>query len=578
MASISHPSFSSLNLSISLHPFPFVFPLLPCFMHHLKNHANLANLKGMTVFSKLHAMEGRSDWDWRLCGATTLSSNNHSAFAAPVITPELNSCVPPAIPDPCYNCCPPSPTSPTSPVIDFKFPTNNTLLRVRQPAHSVSYKYLDKYKEAVSLMKALPPDDPRNFTQQANVHCAYCDGGYSQNGFPNCELQVHASWLFFPFHRLYLYFYERILGSLIGDPTFALPFWNWDNPPGMEIPQFYTDQSSPLYDPLRDACHQPPVIVDLNYNNDQLGTDPKQQIETNLCTMYRQVVSQGKLPSLFLGKAYRAGYPPNPGKGSLENAPHNTVHAWTGSELSVDMGELYSAARDPIFFAHHSNVDRMWNIWKTDITGGRRKDFTDHDWLDSSFLFYNENKKLVRVKVRDSLDSRKLGYDYQCVDIPWLNSKPTSKYPRPVPRQAPNILSFPLTLINISRTSVKRPKHELGSDEEKEEVLVIDIEYDKTKGIKFDVFINDQGDDQIQPTDSEFGGSFVNLPHSHLHRDENYKRTNTSFRLGITDLLEEFKVKDDDSIAVTLVPRYGEKPVIIKGIKIKLVSLDNETI
>ncbi|MFS7947023.1 putative catechol oxidase [Helianthus anomalus] len=44
------------------------------------------------------------------------------------------------------------------------------------------------------------------------------------NGFPDIEIQIHNSWLFFPFHRWYLYFYERILGKLINDPTFALPF------------------------------------------------------------------------------------------------------------------------------------------------------------------------------------------------------------------------------------------------------------------------------------------------------------------------------------------------------------------
>ncbi|MCD9559963.1 hypothetical protein HAX54_018344 [Datura stramonium] len=43
-------------------------------------------------------------------------------------------------------------------------------------------------------------------------------------GFPNLELQVHSSWLFLPFHRCYLYFFERILGSLINDPTFVMPF------------------------------------------------------------------------------------------------------------------------------------------------------------------------------------------------------------------------------------------------------------------------------------------------------------------------------------------------------------------
>ena len=92
-----------------------------------------------------------------------------------------------------------------------------------------------------------------------------------------------------------------------------------------------------------------------------------------------------------------------------------------------NMGNFYSIARDPIFFLHHANVDRMWSVWKT--LGGKRRDFTDPDWLDAGFLFYDENAQLIRVKVRESLDTKKLGYVYQDVDvdIPWLKSKPTPR-------------------------------------------------------------------------------------------------------------------------------------------------------
>ncbi|MCH82255.1 polyphenol oxidase [Trifolium medium] len=139
-------------------------------------------------------------------------------------------------------------------------------------------------------MKTLPSNDPRSFTQQANVHCAYCDGAYSQVGFPNLDIQLHNSWLFYPLHRWYLYFYERILGSLINDPTFALPFWNYDAPDGMQFPSIYTDITS-LYDKLRNANHQPPTLIDLNYDGDDENDDGVDKISSNLTIMYRQVVS-----------------------------------------------------------------------------------------------------------------------------------------------------------------------------------------------------------------------------------------------------------------------------------------------
>ncbi|KAE7995626.1 hypothetical protein FH972_000401 [Carpinus fangiana] len=56
------------------------------------------------------------------------------------------------------------------------------------------------------------------------------------------------------------------------------------------------------------------------------------------------------------------------------------------------------------------------------------------------------------------------------------------------------------------------------------------------------------------PNKSEFAGSFVNVPHKHKHG----KKLNTILRLGISDLLEDLDAEDDDTVVVTLVPRYGK--------------------
>ncbi|XWS19563.1 hypothetical protein CRYUN_Cryun31cG0026200 [Craigia yunnanensis] len=508
------------------------------------------------------------------------SLNDPFAFAAPIGAPDLTKCGRADLPAGAkpVNCCPP----PSTKILDFKLPPSNAPLRTRPAAHLVDNAYLAKFSRALELMKALPADDPRSFIQQANVHCAYCDGAYHQVGFPDLGLQVHNSWLFFPFHRYYLYFFEKILGKLIDDPAFAIPFWNWDSPAGMQMPAIYTNPNSPLYDKFRNANHKPPSLLDLDFNGTDESSSAKDQISSNLNIMYRQMVSNGKTAKLFLGNAYRSGDEPDPGAGSLENIPHGPIHIWCGDNTQrnfEDMGNFYSAGRDPIFYAHHSNVDRMWSVWKT--LGGKRTDFTDSDWLDSAFLFYDENANLVRVKVRDCLDTRKLGYDYQKVDIPWSSTKPTprrliSKVKRAVgvahaaetKKKVLSNVQFPLVLNNVVRLEVARPKKSRSKKEkeEEEEVLVIEnIEFDRDQLLKFDVYVNDEDDTTIGPDNTEFAGSFVNVPHKHKHG----KKMTISLRLGLTDLLEELDAEDDDGVVVTLVPKYGKGLAKIGGIKIE---------
>ncbi|KAH7652229.1 polyphenol oxidase protein [Dioscorea alata] len=474
------------------------------------------------------------------------------------------------------NCCPPYKSN--SKIIDFKLPSPTSPMRVRPAAHLVDSAYLNKYRRAVQLMRELPASDPRNFMQQANVHCAYCDGAYDQVGFPDLELQVHNSWLFFPWHRYYLYFNERILGKLIGDETFALPYWNWDAQAGMRLPSIYTTPSTSLYDALRDAKHQPPKVIDLDYNLTDQNLPDQEQIDQNLTTMYRQVVTNNT-PELFLGAAYRRGDQPNPGAGSLENVPHGPVHLWTGDRTQPnieDMGTFYSAGRDPIFFAHHGNIDRLWYIWQTKVAAKNNSGFKDTDWLDAAFLFYDENAQLVRVKVRDCLDNKLLRYTYQEVDIPWLRKRPTPKAAKAAARSAITEATFPLTLTAAASATVRRPRVGRSQAEKagETEVLVVEgIQYPRDKAIKFDVFINAPSNfRQMRANASEFVGSFVNVPHTHRSRDSQMAAGTTRLKLSMTEPLEDIGADDDEDIIITLVPRTGTETVIIGGLSIEFSS------
>ena len=53
----------------------------------------------------------------------------------------------------------------------------------------------------------------------------------------------------------------------------------------------------------------------------------------------------------------------------IENGPHRLIHVIIGGHMRTN----YSPA-DPLFYLHHSNVDRIWSMWQ---------DYWDHDTLDA---------------------------------------------------------------------------------------------------------------------------------------------------------------------------------------------------
>ena len=55
---------------------------------------------------------------------------------------------------------------------------------------------------------------------------------------------------------------------------------------------------------------------------------------------------------------------------------HNTIHSWLGGRDPHSMSSLDFAAYDPVFFLHHSNLDRLWAIWQ-ELQRYRKLSFND---------------------------------------------------------------------------------------------------------------------------------------------------------------------------------------------------------
>ncbi|VAI53373.1 unnamed protein product [Triticum turgidum subsp. durum] len=471
-------------------------------------------------------------------------------------------------------------------VVDFSaLPPPNGPLRVRRPAHLVGAdaEYVRKYEAGVQMMRDLDASgDPRSFKSQAAIHEAYCNFHYKVTAAAVAatrtagaiDLDVHFSSIFAPWHRMYIYFFERIIGELIGDSAFALPYWNWDAPDGMMLPPIFNNASSPLYDANRDPAHVN-AVMDLNKgpgaeNDLPLCTDDACVKENNLSVIYRQMAVDTALQ--FHGNKFCAGGTPG-SPGSLENAAHTAVHIWVGG----NMGVLGTAGHDPVFYSHHANVDRMWHLWTTALgnddflgtgTGG-------DDWRDTSFVFYDEKRRPVHISVRDVLDAGRLGYTYEEKEtLEWLDKRP--KPATGIDRSAaqpgvPAALSFPVALKKGRKeyVTVERPEEAWasgGSSKKAPEVLVVDVTIDPCEYAKFDVLVNvPKGQEaRVGPQDTEFAGSFENLPHG---GGDGGGRGMGRLR----ELVEDLGCGQDRRLDVTLVPRAGEM-VVVDAVRVELCN------
>lgn len=108
----------------------------------------------------------------------------------------------------------------------------------------------------------------------------------------------------------------------------------------------------------------------------------------------------------------------------LEGLPHNKVHNYIGGVGPLDLGPYgfmtnFLSPVDPVFFLHHANIDRLWDVWT------RKQQSLDLPYLpqgqdlatlsNEPFLFFVDgNGKYVGNSVaRDYLSVAKFDYDYE---------------------------------------------------------------------------------------------------------------------------------------------------------------------
>lgn len=446
---------------------------------------------------------------------------------------------------------------------------------------------LSSYAKAITAMLKLPPSDPRNWYRNAFVHTLDCP---------------HGNWWFPVWHRGYLGWFERTCRELSGDPDFALPFWDWTALPrvpkqffqGVLNPAdpayissyqaFYTQLSNPMsalwqsfsaaqskemslrgYNSMNDVWAQvqgdpmfvpPPGVRALTATSPGFDRPTKKAVA--LSTIMKSLA-----PKDFISFASDQApfHSQSAGFGILEGQPHNNVHNCVGGLMEDMLSTI-----DPLFFLHHANIDRLWDVWtrkqqKLNLpTLPTEADL--QSWTSEPFLFFHDEngKPVSQTTAGDYAVIGNFGYAYEhgSGESAVISAAPQ---PHAAPHQSftGGITNHALALGAPAQSQVSVPESVLQPAQQSNIFAKVTIQNPPSAhGFSFNVFVNPPADTAGLNEESPSYAATLQFFGAHHHEGP------VSFTVPIGDTLKalaaQHMLKANTPLRIVVIPQ--SKPTL----------------
>ncbi|KAI1662918.1 Di-copper centre-containing protein [Daldinia decipiens] len=241
---------------------------------------------------------------------------------------------------------------------------------VRKEWRSLSADERDSYISAVHCLAKQPSKLGLSTTQ-------YDDFPFVHNALNN---DIHFVASFLPWHRYYVHIYEQALKEC--GYTGAAAYWDWT------LDSDDTPKSS-IWDPVTgvggNGDPNTPVTID-GYTYKCVSDGPFKDLrpayltDTYVPHCLRRNFNNG---SDSIGDMFSPRYTPDavakihalPDYDSfrinLENGPHGAIHSAVAGDLMPA-----TSPNDPLFFLHHTQIDRLWSLWQQVDPETRVNDFS----------------------------------------------------------------------------------------------------------------------------------------------------------------------------------------------------------
>lgn len=468
---------------------------------------------------------------------------------------------------------------------------NSKIKFVRKNANSAAAQAdLEALQKALSIMRKLNCDSTLSWYYQGAMHWVpdtvavnpFCDSYHIapkdlKTAWDNCTHAPNSDLNFLLWHRLYIAYFERIVRKLSGYQAFALPYWGYTDTTNITVnrkmPYKYQQKTTSLFEASR--------FDSLNNNYPVQG---------------------GILPALDLTNLFE-----NTDflifSNNMAAAPHGAMHNYIGGgfqDLPMYnpiyqskteggmMAQVPSAGFDPIFWLHHSNIDRLWQQWTNSPRGAlvSLADLKKQPW---SYHFFDENGKEESFTTEEVYDMiYNVNYDYD--DTPTIANGIKSKnslfllaenqsdtlIKENIEKKVSTNSPLKFSINNNKKTSLN-----LLSEKNKEgKLLTMTIEVSFTKEPKgiYEVYVNLPNGVKRDPKNPYYAGHLTffgakhHASHGSMHSDHHEKKSGKRITKFVFDMTDEFNATkgfEKDKIDVSIFKGAGK---VLDEITIEKVS------
>jgi tyrosinase len=248
--------------------------------------------------------------------------------------------------------------------------TNTKLANLKAHANEIQKPIVLSFD--ITGSRIVPTPNPNNFAGDVVAHnnaiseisvinyltnLHYIGNGFPSNpsnAEPSTRKKIHMTDIFLPWHRLFLIEFEELLGS-------PIHYWNWYS--NQEIPEKLKIAN------LKDVVKNGNVkfYLDLNRSTEDLadgtlGTS-KKVFKEAFVNSWRSLFNSATIDK-FVNIS-----------NTIEYNMHNNMH----SSISGDaMGNIFFSPYDPIFWFHHSFVDKIWADFYNTLSNDEKTAITDY--------------------------------------------------------------------------------------------------------------------------------------------------------------------------------------------------------